>query len=119
MGVGGRGDHDTVDSRLQQDCRTSSSLHPKPLHSCVDERGYRVVDDERFDLVECAEGCRVERADSAEADQTETHGDLSRCEPEAGGNLVCSARHARPEDLEDALADEFRCEAMLGEHEVI
>ena len=48
---------------------------PTRLDSRLDQCGHCVVDDERLDLGKSAEGGGVERADSAEADQTQTHGE--------------------------------------------
>ena len=75
MDVGGGGDHDAVHPRPQQRLGAGGRLSADSLDSRLDQRGHRVVDDERLDLVESAEGGGVERADSAEADQTQTHGE--------------------------------------------
>src|SRR3954452_10189044 len=75
MDVGGGGNHDPVNSGPQERLRTGSRLSPDSFDSRLDQCGHCVVDDERLDLAEFAEGGGVERADSAETDQTQSHGE--------------------------------------------
>ena len=75
MDVGGGGNHDPVHPRPQKRLGAGSRLSADSLDSRLDQCGHCVVDDERLDLGKSAEGGGVERADSAEADQTQTHGE--------------------------------------------
>ena len=75
MDVGRGGNHDPVHTRPQKRLGAGSRLSPDSLDSRLDQCWHCVVDDERLDLGKSAEGGGVERTDSAEADQTQTHGE--------------------------------------------
>ena len=69
---GGR-DDDPVDAGLQNSLGTVGDLDTQALDRGVDGGRNRVVHDQRVDGGQAAQGGGVERSDTTEADQAETH----------------------------------------------
>ncbi|GGS83032.1 hypothetical protein GCM10010206_52030 [Streptomyces cinerochromogenes] len=73
MGVGGRRDDEAVHTGREQGLRRVRDLGPEPLGGGLGRVRERVGDDERLDGVEAGEGLGVEGADTAEAEDSDTH----------------------------------------------